>query len=244
MSDTYKRVILVTGANTGIGFEIVKSLAEKGHRVYLAARKQEAGLAAQAKLVAEGLDVRFVLLDVTSPESVAAAKDVVEKAEGRLDSLVNNAGVGLMQHSSGPLTERLPNIHDAMAVNFFGLITVCQAFVPLLLCAPAGKACIVNVTTALGSTLFRASKGAEMFNDWIAYNTSKAAANSYTVSLAKTLEGKVKVNAVSPGFVSTQLNGFAPGGRTWKEGADVIAPWAEEKDRTCVFWGPDGAISW
>ncbi|KAF9006808.1 NAD(P)-binding protein [Hymenopellis radicata] len=210
MADTYKRVILVTGANTGVGFEVVKILAEKGHRVYLGARNQEKGLAAQAKLVAEGLDVCFILLD----------------AEGHLDSLVNNAGVGLLHDSSGPLTEPLSIIHDAMAVNFYGPITVCQAFVPLLLRAPAGKACIVNVSTHMGSN-------------------GKAAANSYTVALAKALEGKVRVNAATPGFVSSQLNGFAAGGKTWRAGAEIIAPWAEEKDRTCVFWGDSGeALSW
>ncbi|KAF8883054.1 hypothetical protein CPB85DRAFT_1233405 [Mucidula mucida] len=237
MSTTYKHVILVTGGNQGIGYEIVKSLAEGGHRVYLAARNVEAGKAGQAKLASDGLDVHFVQMDVTSPESVNAAKDAIDAAEGRLDSLINNAGVGLMHNSAGALAEPLSNIRDAFSVNLFGMISVCQVFLPLLRRASPGYACIVNVTTLMGSNTCMAGPDGRL-HEWVAYNTSKAAANSYTIALAKELEGEIKVNAVTPGFVTTSLNGFSPGGKTTRQGADVITPWAllgpEEKDKTCM----------
>ena len=241
----YKRVILVTGSNTGIGYEVVKNLAEKGHRVYLAARNEEAGVKAEITLVNEGLDVKFIQLDVTSPTSVAAAAEAVQNAEGRLDSLVNNAGVAFLNESKGPLEEPLDLIQKAMNVNFFGLVSVCKAFVPLLLHAEPGHACILNVTTLMASNSHMASlAGKSALDKWVAYNTSKAAANSYTISLAKELKGKVKVNAAEPGFVSSKLNGFMRGGKTPAKGAEILVPWAllglDDKKKTrkclCVMW--------
>ncbi|KAF8869377.1 hypothetical protein CPB85DRAFT_1241353, partial [Mucidula mucida] len=108
---TYERVALVTGSNTGIALEIVRSLAEKGHTVYLSARNVKAGLDAQSQLKADGLNVKFVQLDVAFTESVAAAKDVIKKAEGRLDTVVHNAGISCMAESAGPRKESIANIH-------------------------------------------------------------------------------------------------------------------------------------
>ncbi len=238
MSAVYKRVILVTGSNTGIGLEIVRSLAEKGHTVYLAARNVKAGLDAQSQLKADGLIVKFVQLDVTSTESVVAAKDVIEKAEGRLDTVVHNAGISCMAGSAGPLKESLANIQATFDTNLLGLIRVAQAFVPLLRRAPAGQACFVQVSTDMASNSLMASpKG--FLHHVISYNTSKAAGNSYIIALAKELKGEVKVNTVTPGFTTTKLNGFAPGGRTPRQAADIIVPWAllgpEDKDKTCKF---------
>lgn len=218
-----------------IGYGLVQLLAEKGHRVYLAARNPTRGLEAQAKLKADGLEVQYVQLDVTSPESVAAAAAVVEKAEGHLDTLINNAGVGLMHNSTGAATEPLANVQAAMDINFYGLLTVSQAFIPLLKRAPEGQACIVNVSIPTKEVLTN-PKAPKAFLQFVSYLTSKSAANSYTPLLAKELEGVVKVNAVSPGFVTTNLNGNKPGGKTWRQGAEVIAPWAllgpEDKDKT------------
>ncbi|KAF8919179.1 hypothetical protein CPB85DRAFT_1249032 [Mucidula mucida] len=240
MSAVYKRVILVTGSNTGIGLEIVRSLAEKGHTVYLSARNVKAGLDAQSQLKADGLIVKFVQLDVTSTESVVAAKDVIEKAEGRLDTVLHG-------WSAGPLKESLANIQATFDTNLLGLIRVAQAFVPLLRRAPAGQACFVQVSTDMASNSLMASpKG--FLHHVISYNTSKAAGNSYIIALAKELKGEVKVNTVTPGFTTTKLNGFAPGGRTPRQAADIIVPWAllgpEDKDKTCLFWWPDGELAW
>lgn len=241
----YKRIILVTGANTGIGLGIVRNLAKLGHRVYLGARDEQKGREATDALVKDGLDVKFVQIVVNSQESVTAAKDLIEKAEGRLDSLVNNAGVALLRESTGALSEPLDNIKITMETNFYGVVLVCQAFVPLLLRAKEGYACIVNVGMIMGSTHFVASKPLTPYDKWIAYNTSKAAVNSYTVALAKELEGKVKVNSVTPGFVTTQLNGNMPGGKSGDEGGAIIAPWAllgPDDKRTKLFANEDGSI--
>ncbi len=238
MSAVYKRVILVTGSNTGIGLDIVRSLAEKGHTVYLSARNAKAGLDAQSQLKADGLSVKFVQLDVTSTASVVAAKDVIEKAEGHLDTVVNNAGISCLAESAGPLKESLANIQATFDTNLLGLVRVAQAFVPLLRRAPAGQACFVQVSTHMASNSFMASPQSRL-HQAVSYNTSKAAANSYIIALAKELEGEVKVNTIAPGFTTTKLNGFAPGGQTPRQAADVIVPWAllgpEDKNKTCKF---------
>ncbi|KAF9021340.1 NAD(P)-binding protein [Hymenopellis radicata] len=247
MSANYKRVALVTGSNTGIGLEIVRSLAQQGHTVYLSARNAQAGLDAQSQLKADGLSVKFVQLDITSTASVAAAKDVIEAAEGRLDSLVNNAAISYMSESKGALNDSLDTIQAGFDTNFFGLIRVAQAFVPLLRRAPAGQACFVQVSTDMASNTHMASPGGRNHHT-IAYNASKAAANSYVIALAKELQGEVKVNAVTPGFTTTKLNNFYPGGKTPEQGAAVIVPWAllgpEDKDKTGLFWGSKGEFPW
>lgn len=233
----YQRIILVTGSNTGIGFEIVRLLAQKGHIVYLSARNEAAGLEAQSKLKAEGLStVKFVALDVTSAASIDAARAFIEKAGGRLDTLVHNAGVSCMDQSRGALAEPFSAIETTMATNFYGLISVSQAFVPLLRHAKPGYACIVSVASDMSSNGHMA-RTAGPLHGLVAYNSSKAAANSYLIALAKELAGEVKVNSISPGFTTTKLNGFRAGGKTAEQSAEVIVPWAllgaDDKDKTC-----------
>ncbi|PBK81367.1 NAD(P)-binding protein [Armillaria gallica] len=247
-NDQYKRVILVTGSNDGIGYELVKLLAEKGHTVYLASRSEPSGKAAQAKLKDEyNLDVKLVQLDVTDAASIKAAKDTVEKAEGRLDTLVNNAGMSYMSEPQGACTVSLDTLRKTFEPNFFGLVQTTQAFVPLLRAAPKGYACILNVSMALASNTRQAGPGARLH--LAAYNPSKVAMNSYSIILAKDLEAEdIKVNMVCPGFVTTKLNGYRPGGKTPEDGAKTLLPWAllgpEDTGKTCLFWGDDGHFPW
>ncbi|KAF8073572.1 hypothetical protein FPV67DRAFT_753723 [Lyophyllum atratum] len=216
------KVILVTGSNAGIGFELVRLLAQKDHTVYLASRNEVSGQKAQAQLKAEDLDVKLVQLDVTDLKSVAAAKDVIEKAEGRLDVLVNNAGVGLLDKDQNALTVSLGVIREAFEPNFFGLIETTTIFLPLLRASP--QAVILNVSTDMASNNLQSKSD---YLHVVAYNTSKAAANSYTIALAHELRGEgIKVNAVTPGFTSTKLNGFRDGGKTVQAGAEILLPWA------------------
>ncbi|PBK68537.1 NAD(P)-binding protein [Armillaria solidipes] len=247
-NDQYKRVILVTGSNDGIGYELVRLLAEKGHTVYLASRNEPSGKAAQAKLKDEyNLDVKLVQLDITDAASVQAAKDTIEQAEGRLDTLVNNVGMSYMSEPQGACTVSLDTLRKTFEPNFFGLVQTTQAFVPLLRASLKGYACTLNVLMALASNARQAGPGAILH--LAAYNPSKAAMNLYSIILAKDLQVEdIKVNMVCPGFVTTKLNGYRPGGKTPEDGAMTLLPWAmlgpEDMGKTYLFWGDDGHFPW
>jgi len=234
------KVILVTGGNAGIGFELVRLLAEKGHTVYLGARNESAGKEAQAKLHADGFNnVKFVRIDVTDLATIKAAKETIDQAEGKLDVLVNNAGIGKLEENQNATTIALSTIRDAMETNFFGLVQTTLAFLPLV--RKATNAVILNVSIDMASNTIQSRPDAKLHV--VAYNTSKSAANSYTIALAQELKAEgIKVNAVTPGFTTTKLNHYTPGGKTIKAGAEVLLPWAllDKDGPTCRFIGGDG----
>jgi len=234
------KVILVTGANTGIGYELVRLLAEKNHIVYIGARNETAGKEAQAKLHADGFNtVKFVRLDVTDLGTIQAAKETIDQAEGKLDVLVNNAGIGKLEENQNATSISLSTVRDAMETNFFGLIQTNITFLPLL--RKSTNAVILNVSIDMASNTKQSSPNASLHV--VAYNTSKAAANSYTIALAQELKAEgIKVNAVTPGFTTTKLNSFLPGGKSARGGAEVLLPWAllEKDGPTCCFIGGDG----
>jgi len=232
------KVILVTGANAGIGFELVQLLAEKNHIVYLGARNETAGKEAEAKLHADGFHtVKYVRLDVTDIATIQAAKETIYLAEGKLDVLVNNAAIGKLEENQNATSVSLSTIRDAMETNFFGLVQTTIAFLPLLRKSTNGV--IVNVATISNTVQARPNAGFQV----VAYNTSKSAVNSYTIALAQELRAEgIKVNAVAPGFTSTKLNNFSRGGKTARAGAEVLLPWAllEKDGPTCRFIGGNG----
>ncbi|KAJ7060440.1 hypothetical protein C8F01DRAFT_1370061 [Mycena amicta] len=249
MSAPAAKIILVTGSNTGIGFELVGLLAAKGHTVYLASRKEDAGLEAVAKLKKEkNLDVKFVQLDITDAASAEAAAAKIKRDEGRLDVLVNNAGVAQMEVPHSAIAPNLPAMRATMETNLFGLVQTTTAFLPLIRASstPAAPAVIVNVSTDMASnTLMASDKG--FLHQVVAYNTSKAAANSYTIALAYELRGEgIKVNAVTPGFTTTKLNGFGAGGKTPEQGAAIIVPWCllDKDGKSGRFGSPTGESAW
>jgi NAD(P)-dependent dehydrogenase (short-subunit alcohol dehydrogenase family) len=199
---TEQRVALVTGANKGIGFAIARGLLDQGIVVYLGARDAARGERAAAELAGAGLGARFVHLDVTDPESAAAAAGRIDREQGVLDILVNNAGVvgPVLPPSQTPV----PDVRQAYETNVFGVITVTNAVLPLLRRSRAGR--IVNLTSDLGS-LARASSD-PAFPQLLAYNSSKAALNAVTLTYANELRDHgILVNAVSPGSVATDQNG-------------------------------------
>ncbi|KAF9476672.1 NAD(P)-binding protein [Pholiota conissans] len=229
------KVILVTGANAGIGFELTRLLAEKGHTVYIGARNAVSGKEAAESLQKKGFTtVKFVQLDVTKLPTIQAAAALIGSAEGHLDVLVNNAGIAKFGHDENATTIALETIRDAMETNFYGLIQTTQTFLPLL--RKSSNGVIVNVTTDMASNAFQARPDAQLHV--VAYNTSKAAMNSYSIALAHELKKDgIKVNLVTPGFTSTKLNSFGDGGKTTTDGALSILPWAllDKDGPTCLF---------
>ncbi|KAF8817074.1 oxidoreductase [Phlegmacium glaucopus] len=233
------KVILVTGANTGIGFELVRLLAEKKHTVYLGARNETAGKEAQSKLHADGLNtVKYVNIDVTKPATIEAAKETIDQAEGKLDVLVNNAAIGNIVPGQNTTSLPLVTVRETMETNFFGLIQTTIAFIPLL--RKSANAVILNVSSEAASNSFLAST-AGFHRDYVAYSTSKTAANSYTIALAQELRGEgIKVNAVTPGLTDTNMSSHR--GKPARAGAEVLLPWAllDKDGPTCHFTGEDG----
>ncbi|KAJ7886308.1 hypothetical protein B0H13DRAFT_2535032 [Mycena leptocephala] len=243
------KVILVTGSNTGIGYELVHLLAAKGHIVYLASRNESAGRDAVTRIKSEkNLDVKFVQLDVTNADSVKAAEATIMKADGRLNILVNNAGTGEIGKPQGATEIDVAVLRAAFEPNFFGLIQTTTTFLPLIRSSstPDSPSVILNVSTDMASNSFMASPRG-FLHELVAYNTSKAAVNSYTIALAHELKAEgIKVNCVTPGFTSTALNGFKSGAKTAEQAAEVLLEWSllQKDDKTGMFVNEAGEFPW
>jgi NAD(P)-dependent dehydrogenase (short-subunit alcohol dehydrogenase family) len=200
-------VTLITGASKGLGRETARRLTKEGHTVYIGARSAERGEAAAAELGA-----RFVPLDVTDDASVGSALQAIGEREGRLDVLVNNAGIGLPA-LNGP---------DALKVfdtNVIGIVRVTQAALPLL--RKSASPVVVNISSALGSFWAVTNPGHPASHvPAIVYGASKAAVSMLTLQYAKAVP-EVKFNAVDPGPTATDLTA-GRGGRPVEESAGVI----------------------
>ncbi len=200
------RIALVTGATRGIGLETVRQLASSGVHTLLAGRDRAKAVDAALKLQAEGLPVEAIALDVTDEASIAAAVDEVARRHGWLDILVNNAGIMRDDMQRKPSEQPLAAWRETFDTNLFGVISVTQAFLPLLRKAPAAR--IVNVSSVLGSIALQADAASPYYDFKApAYNVSKSAVNAWTVQLAYELrDTPIKVNAVHPGYVKTEMN--------------------------------------
>jgi NAD(P)-dependent dehydrogenase (short-subunit alcohol dehydrogenase family) len=218
-----ERTALVTGANRGIGFEVCRQLARAGARVVLTARDAAAGNSAAARLRAEGLDILFEELDVSRDESVRGCAKRLQEAGERVTILVNNAAI----YPTDALLGAEAPFRDTMEINFFGAVRACRAFVPGMIEAGYGR--IVNVSSGCGS--FSSGLRCDA-----AYSISKAALNAFTVKLASELNGDVKVNAGTPGWVRTRMGG-ATAPKSVEEGADTIV-WLA----TLPKGGPNGGF--
>ncbi|SPE47795.1 Diacetyl reductase [Streptomyces netropsis] len=216
-------VALVTGANKGIGKHIARRLAGEGMTVYLGARDEQRGRESARELSAPGLDVRFLQLDVTDQEQVDAAVRRIETESGRLDVLVNNAGVVVEWGVTVPEVTR-EHMRTAFEVNVFGTVAVTQACIPLLRKSGAGR--VVNMSSPLGSlSLLSDPDNPISTRNLLPYSSSKAALNAITIVYANALrEAGIRVNVANPGLVATDLNAGSPfsrGTRTPEEGAEV-----------------------
>jgi NAD(P)-dependent dehydrogenase (short-subunit alcohol dehydrogenase family) len=240
MAKKEQRIALVTGANKGIGFEVVRQLAGEGFRVLLGARNEKAGNAAADKLNKEGEkedygEVTFIKIDISKPESIKRAAEEFSKRSDRLDALVNNAGI-LLDDDKDVLATTPEMFETTLRTNTLGALLVSQAFVPFLRKSDAPR--IVNVSSGGGQLTDGGGSWAPV------YCISKTALNGVTVQLAATLP-KFAVNAVCPGWVRTDMGG-SNATRSVAEGASGIAWLAAEapqsltskfiRDRKIIPW--------
>jgi NAD(P)-dependent dehydrogenase (short-subunit alcohol dehydrogenase family) len=232
-----ERVALVTGANRGLGFETARQLLAKGLSVVLAGRDLAALERARRNLAEQ--DQRravTVQIDVTSVESITAARQTLTAQVGSVDVLVNNAAV-LLGENDDVLSIPADEYRRTFETNLFGVIEVCRVFVPVMARARYGR--VVNVSSGAGQL-------ATMSSYAPAYSISKAAVNAFTRILAESHRRHgVLVNAVDPGWVRTDMGGpSAP--RSPQEGADTIVWLATLADDgpTGGFFRDRRAIEW
>ena len=203
-------MIVVTGGNRGIGFEICRQLASRGAQVVLTARKAEAGQEAVEKLAAQKLTVRFHPLDVTSSESAVSLRDYLDRTFGHVDVLINNAGIISDDEASG-LEVKAVTVRATFETNTLGPLQLSQTLMPLLKRSRAAR--IVNMSSGMGAL-------SEMGGGYAAYRISKAALNAVTGILAAELRGAIAVNSMCPGWVRTDMGG-ANAERDVSQGADT-----------------------
>ncbi|MEV8636484.1 SDR family NAD(P)-dependent oxidoreductase [Streptosporangium sp. NPDC051023] len=211
-------ITFITGANKGLGFETARRLTDLGHAVILGARDPGRG-----QVAAEKLGVRFVQIDVTDDASVAAAAADVHAHEGRVDVLINNAGILGRYAPAEELTG--DDAVEIFQTNVVGIVRVTTAFLPLL--RQSECPAIINVSSGMGS--FALTHDPDRVESKVIgplYASSKAAVTMLTTQYAKALPG-IRVNAADPGYTATDLNGHH-GTQTVTEGTDAIVALATD----------------
>ncbi|MBD2595830.1 SDR family oxidoreductase [Nostoc spongiaeforme FACHB-130] len=203
------KIALITGANKGLGFEMSRQLAQHGLTVLIAGRNLQAAQTAATTLQNEGLLAEAIALDINSSTQIHTAVQEITDRFGQLDVLINNAGVMLDGDwgISNASSVSLDIIRKTFETNFFALVEVTQALLPLILKSKSGR--IVNMASIEGSLTLHADPNSLIYDAKpFAYNASKAAVNSFTVHLAHELRNTpVKVNSAHPGWVKTELGG-------------------------------------
>lgn len=201
------KVALITGANRGIGLETARQLGQNGISVVVGARSLSAAQKTATTLQGEGIDAFPVQLDVTNAGDRKSAAKIVTDKYGKLDILINNAGVGPEEGLTVPKTIATTEdeLQKIFGTNLFATIAVTREFLPLLKKSAAGR--IVNLSSILGSlTLHADPSGPFASSKFFAYDASKTALNAFTVHLAAELKDtKIKVNSAHPGWVKTEM---------------------------------------
>ena len=201
-----KKVALITGANKGLGLEMARQLGKAGVMVVLAARDAQKGEAAAAELRKEGADVQFVKLDVTNRKDHEAAAAYLQDKFGKLDILINNAGISLEEFGAGAPSKTTDEvIQKTFDTNFFAPIALTRVLLPLIKKSKAGR--VVNMSSILGSQTLHSDPKSPIYNfKSLSYDSSKAALNWFTIHLAYELKDtNVKVNSAHPGWVKTEM---------------------------------------
>ncbi len=207
------KVALITGAARGIGAEIVRDLAALGAHVIVAARERPKAEEVAAGLRERGGEASALKLDVTSEEDRKAAYEAIEQDHGKLDILINNAGILLDSPDGGTLAPRQPSValpgvlRETFEVNFFAPIFLTQLLLPLLRRSDAPR--VVNVSSIRGSLTHLSDPASPVYPvRALGYDTSKAALNAFTILIAAELRGTpIKINAIHPGWVRTEMGG-------------------------------------
>ncbi|SFJ45846.1 Short-chain dehydrogenase [Amycolatopsis sacchari] len=235
-------IALVTGASKGIGYAIAAGLADRGMTVLIGSRDARQRDAAVRQLgSAQGIE-----LDVTDPATLAAAAKTIAERYGRLDVLVNNAGITGNERQIPGSGDAAAEVRRVFEVNVLGVVAVTEAMLPLVRRSPAGR--VVNVSGRAGSLTAMAAPDGELADlpPLLGYPASKAALNAITLQYAKHLRGDgILVNAVCPGPTATEGNGFT-GERTPEQAAVVAVRMATLGDDgpTGTFTSEEGPIAW
>ncbi|KAI6084068.1 short-chain dehydrogenase [Hypoxylon rubiginosum] len=244
---TSPQVVLITGANTGIGEAVARSLATNhGYHVIIGSRNLDAGKSVASSLTSRGLHASTVHLDLDDEASIQAAAQTIEAKHGHLDVLINNAAVFLEVDSrNAGLTVR-QRFEQTFVPNLFGQVGVTEAMLPLL--RKANEPRIVFVSSRLGSLANALDPNAPYYeNDFRSYNCSKAALNVLALNYARMLDdvGGL-VNVVCPGLVNTRLSGYNKAGHTPEVGAERIVEMATigKGGPTRTFSDKNGPIEW
>ena len=227
-------VTLITGGTRGLGREAARRLVTAGHTVYLGARDL-----ARGQQVADQIGATAVQMDVTNDSSIAAAAETIRAAAGRLDVLVNNAGIAGDQQPPGQAT--VDDLRRVLDTNVVGATSVLSAFTPLL--ERSDHPVVVNVSSAVGSLALNAAPKAIW--TMLAYPMSKAALNMLTIQYARAYP-RWRVNSVTPGLTATEFTPTPNAGGTVEDNVEVIVRIATlaPDGPTGTFVGNDGSVPW
>ena len=204
---TSSKVAFITGGNRGLGLETARQLGKQGVTVVIGSRDLEKGAAVAAALKSDGIAAEAIRFDITKPADYQEAYNYFDKKYGKLDILINNAGVSRENFFAGNQTSSTsPDVvRETFETNFFGTVELTQALLPLIKKSPAGR--IVNLSSILGSLALHADPQSPIYAAKVfAYDASKAALNSFTIHLAHELRDTgIKVNSAHPGWVKTDM---------------------------------------
>ncbi|KAB2474594.1 SDR family NAD(P)-dependent oxidoreductase [Bacillus cereus] len=235
-----KKYAFITGANKGIGYELVRQLAEKNYHVFLGARNEQLGQQAVDSLNVS--NVSYIQVDISNSQSIQEATKKIHETTDHLHLLINNVGIAL-DFNTLPSELNIETLRQGFEVNFFGTFQMIQAFLPLLKNSSNSK--ILNVTTDMASLTMFANGETHPINT-LGYNSSKTAINALTLAFSKEFATNgPEVFGITPGFTTTDLNGNSPGGHTTIESAKIIIKYAlSETNYNGKILNKNGIIPW
>ncbi|PGO37337.1 short-chain dehydrogenase [Bacillus thuringiensis] len=235
-----KKYAFITGANKGIGYELVRQLAEKNYHVFLGARNEQLGQQAVDSLNVS--NVSYIQVDISNSQSIQEATKKIHETTDHLHLLINNAGIAL-DFNTLPSELNIETLRQGFEVNFFGTFQMIQAFLPLLKNSSNSK--ILNVTTDMASLTMFANGETHPINT-LGYNSSKTAINALTLAFSKEFATNgPEVFGITPGFTTTDLNGNSPRGHTTIESAKIIIKYAlSETNYNGKILNKNGIIPW